>query len=181
LTNQFKEIAQCFLYGGYYNVYDKYRIYIRTVEFYFHAEEGSEFANIKDEIVYHRNNHYVDGDVPYFPFLSLHAHSSGIDVTFENEAKKYRASALIRAYEVYDIDKGCFLVHDTKLKKFIPWESGKRYNEQSTYLYYFLNGFGDGIKWVDEEREQHKDLTPAPRKKAEQYPWSFRRNEEVEL
>jgi hypothetical protein len=132
-------------------------------------------------MVYHRNNHYVDGDVPYFPFLSLHAHSSGIDVTFENEAKKYRASALIRAYEVYDIVRGCFLVYDTGEKKFIPWKSGKKYNTQSTYLYYILNGFGEDIQWIDKDREQPKDLFPEDRKNAHDHKWGFRRGEEIEL
>jgi hypothetical protein len=179
LTKQFEDLAKCFLYGGYYNVYDKYRIYIRKVEFYFHPEEGSVFTNIKDDIVYHRNNRYVDGEVPYFPFMSFHAHPSGIDVTFENKALKYRASALIRAYEVYDIARGCFLVYDTKQVKFVPWKSGKKYNEQSTYLYYVLNGFGGDIRWVDEGRERSPKLED--RKNAHDHNWGFRRVEDIEL
>ena len=38
---------------------------------------------------------------PYFPIMSLHAHMSGFDITFESEEGKYRASALIRKYSVY--------------------------------------------------------------------------------
>jgi hypothetical protein len=162
-------------------VYDKYRIYIRKVEFYFHPEEGSVFTNIKDDIVYHRNNHYVEGEVPYFAFMSFHAHFSGIDVTFENEALKYRASALIRAYEVYDITRGCFLVYDTNQKKFIPWKSGKKSNEQSTYLCYILNGFGDDIQWVDDKQKQSNDPSLEDRKNAHDHKWGFRRGEDIEL
>lgn len=77
--------------------------------------------SVKDPIVYHRNNKYVEGDVPYFNPLSLHAHTSGFDITFENEKEKYRASALIRAYEVYDTEKKCFLVYDTQKMKFVSW------------------------------------------------------------
>ena len=41
--------------------------------------------------------------------MALHAHNSGIDITFENEKMKYRASALIREYEVFDIKSHNFL------------------------------------------------------------------------
>ena len=46
----FKELALHFIYGGYINVNNRYRIYIRTVEFYFHDERNSPDA-IKDPIV----------------------------------------------------------------------------------------------------------------------------------
>lgn len=60
--------------------------YIRTVEFYFHSEKPN---GIHDPIVYHRNIRDLEGNlmekVPYFPIMSLHAHSSGYDITFESK------------------------------------------------------------------------------------------------
>ena len=43
--------------------------------------------------------------IPYYPFGSLNPHTSGIDITFENPKEQYRASFLIREYEV-DYGKG---------------------------------------------------------------------------
>lgn len=174
LTKKIKDdLAPTILYGGYYNVYNKYRIYIRTVEFYFHSENDS---GIKDPIVYHRNDNYVKGKVPYFPLMSLHAHTSGLDITFEKEEKEekgFRASALIRAYEVYDIERQDFLIYDTQKRKFLPWKEVqnankekviKRYNKQSTYLYYFLNGFcNNSISWVDQDFSNTKQLVQKTR------------------
>lgn len=213
LDAKFEELAKEFLYGGYFNVNNKYHIYIRTVEFYFHAEDDSVFKddNYKDPIVYHRNNKYVKGEVPYFPTMALHAHASGIDVTFENETLKYRASALIRAYEVCEVSKDNnniekqFLVYCTTDKKFIPWKEGmkNKYNTQSTYLYNFLNGFdNDSINWIDDKRTKTCIIPNKKRHNVNKYqlekteyvykfdngkkvpdtrPWSFTRNDDIEL
>jgi len=148
----FNELAQGFLYGGYIQVQNEYRIYIRTVEFYFHSEE---LDGIHDPIIYHRNIRDKEGNileiVPYFPIMSLHAHSSGYDITFESEVGKYRSSSLIRSYEVKDKD-GRYLLWDAENGMFLKSEK-YGYNTQSTYLYYLLNGFPLGIsndvKWVD--------------------------------
>jgi hypothetical protein len=40
LEIRMKELAKYFLYGGYINVRNQYHIYIKTVEFYYHEEEG---------------------------------------------------------------------------------------------------------------------------------------------
>ena len=80
--------------------------------------------------------------------MTLHAHNSGFDITFESEAGEYRASALIRQYEVKKGDK------------YLKWNKNHFeendeccFNTQSTYLYFLLNGFplgeSNGIKWVD--------------------------------
>ena len=83
--------------------------------------------------------------------MSLHAHSSGYDITFESEAGEYRASALIRSYEVKD-KEGRYLLWDAEKGMFLISEK-YCYNTQSTYLYYLLNGFplgiSNNIKWVD--------------------------------
>ena len=47
ISAEFQEIAIKILYGGYIDVYGEFRIYARTLEFYFHEEEG----DIKDPIV----------------------------------------------------------------------------------------------------------------------------------
>lgn len=165
LTAEFKELALVFLYGGYINVRNGYHIYIRTVEFYFHSEIDSA-SSIKDPIVYHRNNRYINGVAPYFPLMSLHAHASGFDITFENEKEQYRASALIRAYEVWDVEQKQYLRYDKNTQKFRLHENGEPvWNDQSTYLYDFLNGFGtDGIKWESSKHSQTIDLKTAKRK-----------------
>ena len=193
----FYELAQGFLYGGYIQVRNDYRIYIRTVEFYFHSEE---IDGIHDPIVYHRNIRDKEGNiletVPYFPIMSLHAHTSGFDITFESEKGKYRASALIRSYEVKN-----------KADEYLTWNKEKcnfvntkqyGYNKQSTYLYALLNGFplgnDNGIMWVDSPRES-KAVPGKPRqnvfqsKNEKEYKpikgcrckreWSFTREEQV--
>ena len=161
LQSIFKELAQAFLYGGYIQVRDDYRVYIRTVEFYFHSEKNH---GIHDPIVYHRNGRDFE-EVPYFPLMTLHAHTSGFDITFESETGKYRASALIRSYEVKDKNDE-YLTWDKKTSMFVK---SKEYghNTQSTYLYALLNGFPLGnnneIKWVDSPRAKSKDITEKPR------------------
>lgn len=201
LTKKFEDLAPSFLYGGYYNVDNKYWIFIRTVEFYFHTEKDSKL-NIKDPIVYHRNNKHVEGEVPYFKTMALHAHSSGYDITFENETMKYRASALIRAYEVYSVEKEEFLVYNPKISTqfLLLQDNQSRANTQSTYLYNFLNGFYDNnVHWVDTNIPQnHKTPIQKERKNVfkstsdEEYKpndnkikddrkWSFTRQEEIVL
>ena len=201
----FKGLAMAFLYGGYISVSDykeeRYRIFIRTVEFYCHYE-GDEKDLPKDPIVYHRNGRYVEGEVPYFPLMSFHAHASGYDITFENKDQHLRSSALIRAYEVYDVKRETFLHYDRKKKLFVSCNDAKdRVNKQSTYLYDFLNGFSNNnIKWVDSKWDKSEDLKikPAPRQNVYNYEydkdkkdwikqstkdlreWSFTRLDEIE-
>lgn len=203
----FEDLAEKFLYGGYilvkYGDEELYQIFIRCVEFYCH-HEGSNESLPKDPIVYHRNNrrnYYIDGKVPYFPLMAFHAHASGIDITFEDETLKLRSSALIRAYEVWDMEQKKFLIYDRKEKKFRPCgENEKRVNTQSTYLYNFLNGFiGDSVTWVDKniltapenligkkrqnvfiyDKDENKvhDKTGRPIK--DERPWRFEREEEI--
>ena len=94
----YNELAPTFLYGGNIKVREDFRVYIKTVEFYFHSEKPD---GIHDPIVYHRNGRNFE-EAPYFPLMTLHAHTSGFDISFESERGKYRASALIRSYEVKD-------------------------------------------------------------------------------
>ena len=188
LQSIFKELAPAFLYGGYIQVHDEYRVFIRTVEFYFHSEKEN---GIHDPIVYHRNGKdFVN--VPYFPLMTLHAHSSGFDITFESEAEQYRASALIRTYEVKDKD-GKYMVWN-KEKSMFEETTEYGYNTQSTYLYALLNGFSLGnnnnVKWIDAPRKQSSSAMEKKRQNVYQFDsernkvkcnrnWSFTRIEQV--
>ena len=193
----FNRLAEAFLYGGYISVSDhekeRYRIFIRTVEFYCH-HEGDEKDLPKDPIVYHRNGRYVEGEVPYFPLMSFHAHASGYDITFENKNLQLRSSALIRAYEVYDVIRKTYLHYDREKKLFVGCDASKdRVNKQSTYLYNFLNGFScNNIKWIDAIRNKSENFKIAPRQNVHKYDeagiklaekdtrlWSFTRKEEI--
>lgn len=199
LQKIFKNLASSFLYGGYINVRDEYKIYIRTVEFYFHSENSD---GIHDPIVYHRNGKGLN-KVAYFPLMTLHAHDSGFDITFESEVGQYRASALIRAYEVIN-KEGKYLKWvvnktDSKKSKFKIFDD-YQYNTQSTYLYILLNGFTLGntnsIEWIDLQRIQELDISAKARqgvyKSADEYEykpiipkvkcdrkWSFTREDKV--
>lgn len=198
LAGLFEKLAESFLYGGYVSVKDandieRYRIFIRTVEFYCHCE-GNDSNMPKDPIVYHRNGRYIDGEIPYFPLLAFHAHASGIDITFENERLQLRSSVLIRAYEVFDIKKDNFLTFNKESGKFVTCKSvQERVNHQSTYLYDFLNGFTrDSVEWIDSPRQKSKDFKITRRQNVYKYNgeektpekdermWSFTRTEEIE-
>ena len=151
LKTPMKDLAKYFLYGGYINVRNQYHIYIKTVEFYYHEEEG----DIKDLIMYHRNNNFVQGEIPYFAQLTFNSHDTGVDITFENEGKKIRASVLIRAYEVFDCKNEIRLVWNKDAEQFQKYKNGDKtnYNTQCLYLKRILNGFASegtpNITWVD--------------------------------
>ena len=195
IQEAFRKLAPAFLYGGYVQVRNDYRVYIRTVEFYFHSEKEN---GIHDPIVYHRNGKSLR-EVPYFPLLTLHAHDSGFDITFESEANEYRASVLIRAYEV-----------KTKEGEYLKWEKDEKgkymfrpftqykYNTQSTYLKRMMNGFSlgneNGIMWVDSPVPQSLPIIEKtrqnvfqseseweyiPKKSRCERKWSFTREEQV--
>lgn len=169
LQDWFKKIAEVLLYGGYIQVREDYRVYIRTVEFYFHSEKPS---GVHDPIVYHRNLRGCDGivlaEVPYFPIMTLHSHDSGFDITFESETNEYRASALIRSYEVKGKD-GMYLVWNKK-SMFVK-QSTYMFNTQSLYLRKLLNGFifekdtkNNNVYWQDEPLNRPIHITKAKRR-----------------
>ena len=104
--------------------------------------------------------------------MSLHAHNSGFDITFESKTGEYRASVLIRSYEVKDMIKKCFLKWDTGKCRFV--ESDKYcYNSQSTYLKAVLNGFAFGndndVTWEEVTRIQSTPLTEKTRQNVFHY------------
>lgn len=103
-------VAECFepcakeiLLNGYFLINNEYIIDLGSIELYYHEEAGP----IKDYIMYHRKERitsrikeFNNGNLPYFDFGSINLHQSGVDVTFENGEKEYRASFLIRSYRV---------------------------------------------------------------------------------
>ena len=155
LQVKFKEIAKAAIYGGYFRVNDEFDIKIVDVEFYFHTE-NIEISTVHDWAMYHRNDKgkYVD----YFPIGSLHPHNSGVDVTFEKEGK-YRASFLIRQYEIVDKGKVTPLVQPSYLREDLFGYTGCICDD------------GPIIKWVNIETKDSKDyfLKIGPRVKVGLY------------
>ena len=139
LSSQFEAIAKDVLFGGCFEINGVRRIYPLEIEFYYH-EEGEN--GLKDPVMYHTADH--DGKMlDYYPLGSLNCHISGMDVTFENQEKQYRASFLIRKYRVCEYESG-------------EWVEKKECEKRSTYIYedMFMNiPLSDGInvKWVNVE------------------------------
>lgn len=180
LTKRMEELAKVFLLKGYINVRNKYHIYLRTVEFYYHEEDGE----VKDPIMYHRDNYHIEGKIPYFKSLSFNSHDTGVDITFENEEKHIRASVLIRAYEVWDCEKRCRLLWNSDDQQFQTYkmvsekckEKNKKtpaYNTQSMYVKKFLNGFASSgeadITWVNVKYEESQKLSNIKRQGIYEY------------
>lgn len=194
LSEAFAELAPYFLYGGYIQVLNRYHIYIQRVEFYFHSERED---GIKDPIVYHRDKYHIDAKLPYFTPITFHAHASGYDIAFENPDKEYRASVLIRAYEVFDEEQKEYL--KVEKSRFV-YTKVPFTNTQSTYLYDILNGFGDAgsILWTDSKSllfDNHEELKVEKRKgvylgekwsediyaEPRERKWSFSRKEFIKI
>ena len=139
LTSQFEAIAKDVLLGGCFEINGVRRIYPLEIEFYYH-EEGEN--GLKDPVMYHTADH--EGKMlDYYPLGSLNCHISGMDVTFENQEKQYRASFLIRKYRVCEYESG-------------EWVEKKECEKRSTYIYedMFMNiPLFDGItvKWISGE------------------------------
>lgn len=101
LESQFSKIAKCVFNEGYFQINNSRRIYPTVIEFYYHEEKKE---GLKDPIMYHTSYHdkKCDNGNDYYPLGALNFHVSGVDVTFENKSKQYRASFLIREYDVYE-------------------------------------------------------------------------------
>ena len=139
LSSQFEAIAKDGLLGGCFEINGVRRIFPLEIEFYYH-EEGED--GLKDPVMYHTADHEKVAP-KYFPLGALNCHLSGIDVTFENKEKQYRASFLIRKYRVCEYESG-------------EWVEKKECEKRSTYIYedMFMNiPLSDGInvKWVNVE------------------------------
>lgn len=117
LEELFAELARVIIYGGHLRVNDKFDIYARSVEFYFHTEEkGHDNGFVRDPVMLHRSS--IEGETPRDPhFFTLgyfYLHPFGLDITFEKEGQ-YRASALIKSFNVNVVgDEGKAIDQDVK-------------------------------------------------------------------
>ncbi len=158
LSELFRPIAEELICNGHFVINNQRKIFLTDLEFYYHEENGAKTIDnrplIKDPIMYHTYEHEKnvkaiekeastlpddnkDLAVPYFQAGSLNLHNSGIDITFENQEKKYRASVLIRGYEV----------------------EGESEEHRSTYIYeaMFMNiTLPMSIEWAAEQNPNHQ-------------------------
>ena len=167
-----KKVADCFmpcakkiLCGGYFLIENKFVLDIKSIELYYHEEEGCT----KDHIMYHTNER-KKGDSyfkrhetrPYFDFASFNMHPSGVDVTFENRDKNYRASFLIRSFRV--LPKGENLS-----------SCGIGFDECSTHIYdeAFYMGIPFGkplpIEWIPSDAYKDAEITRETRLNVAEY------------
>ena len=156
-------LAKEILCNGYFLVNGKYIIDIGAIELYYHEENGS----IKDHVMYHTNEHLpkyykYDGGYPYFSIGSFNLHTSGVDVAFENEEHKYRASFLIRSYRA--------LTKEADITN-----SNIEYDPYSTHIYddMFPSGLllstdeRTVIEWI--EYDKGGEIEQCPRKNVSMY------------
>jgi hypothetical protein len=144
----FENCARQILCNGYFLINGKYIIDLGAIELYYHEEEGE----IKDYIMYHIKDKIkskiknFENELPYFKFGSFNLHQSGVDVTFENIEKKYRASFLIRSYRVLKTEDGLY-----------PENDNTQYDPCSTHIFddMFYSGYGDTeIVWIPTDRKK---------------------------
>ena len=155
-------VAECFepcakeiLLNGYFLVKNRYIIELGSIELYYHEENGP----IKDYIMYHRENRiyskikeYNKGELPYYDFGSFNLHQSGVDITFEKDQKKYRASFLIRAFRV--LQKGDNVSNDYLI-----------FDSRSTFIF-----DEPAIKWVSRNNNTDNiELLKKPRRNVYKY------------
>jgi hypothetical protein len=154
----FKSCAKKILCNGYFLINGEYIIDLGAIELYYHEEEE---GGIKDYIMYHSNAHpskskvyKLNNSYPYFKFGSFNLHQSGVDVTFENEEKEYRASFLIRSYRVLKTEDGLY-----------PENDNTEYDTHSTHIFddMFYSGYGNTeIVWIPTDKKIG-DVIQSPR------------------
>lgn len=153
----FKDIAFEVLNCGYFSIGKKFGIEPLAVELYYSEEDEGGYL---DPIMYHINRRRPakfeekEIDFEYFEFGSLHLHASGVDVTFENPNKHYRASFLIREFTAFKIEEdGSHTIIYDKCPN-------------STFIFDYMFPFGvnsetmDAVCW---ERFDEPKSTKAPR------------------
>jgi hypothetical protein len=148
LQKQYSCIAEHVFFGGYFEVNNKRRIYPTDIEFYYHEEDAD---GLKDPIMYHTDEHEKK-HLDFYPLSGLNFHMSGLDVTFENKKKNYRASFLIREYKVCDFNGK-------------DWVETKGNENRSTYIYedMLMNiplSEGINIRWIDSPSEKEASWEP---------------------
>lgn len=143
-----------------------YDIKFNKIELYYHDEIPGGHI---DPIMYHTNLHtpYYLKDrgiktYPYYAFGALNLHISGIDVSFENEAKQYRASFLIRDFTVYNAEDGKVISSDPYSTHAFDW--------------FFPNGTSAAtmkhLTWIEDipyEKAKMRSVDQVVRKNVSQY------------
>lgn len=134
LTTQFEEIAKAAFYSGYF-VINKgedyaYRIRIRSIEFYYHEDEGIQDPR---KLLKGKDNFFYEVG-------ALCPHEFGVDLLFDDVVNQsYHASFLIREFEVIEHGKATIVTHPRYL-----WD----------YLFGGANMLRDGqyrIEWCDDD------------------------------
>ena len=177
--------AKEFLCNGYFLINEEYVLDLGSIELYYHEEYD---GGIKDHAMYHTNERlpksYMDkikkysleklpifykeinehSGYPYFKIGSVNFHQSGVDITFENEKKGYRASFLIRSYRMLRKDD---FNNDNIL-----------YDPYSTHLYddmynAGLLSFGKNVTIVWIEYPKGGKVLQCPRRNLDEKPWQF--------
>ena len=159
------KVAEHFLYGGFLLLNGKEKLYLREIEFYFMSMDGS----IQEDKMYRRDS----SDNDWLETGTLFLHNSGIDITFEDyKNHKFRASVLIRAYDLFDMDNTPLVLDE--------------YRSLSVYdvLFSRSNIFdGISVKWVDEWTKPRANIQVQERRglKGNQAyrAWNYRRNENL--
>jgi len=160
----FKETCADKILRGYFLINNEYILDVKSIELYYHEENGP----IKDHIMYHTSEHYPnekvrvgDNGLPYFELGTLNFHQSGVDITFEKE-NEYRASFLIREYRI--------------LKKTVSvLNLEHKYDIHSTHIFddvFYLGIPVSGqldIKWVPCEEFKDKKIEQTTRYNVAQY------------
>lgn len=152
LSTEFARMAKEILYGGYFLIEGKEKLYVEDIEFYYHEEDD---GGLKDPVMYHTCDHESNTNLPYFELGRLNLHISGVDVTFENSKLHYRASCLIRGFRM----------------------EGEPFDSHSTHIYdkMLYMGIPLGkpieIEWRSEDLEgkQTYELQGEPRQNVAQY------------
>ena len=167
-------VAECFepcakkiLLNGCFLINNEYIIDLGSIELYYHEETG----HIKDYIMYHRKERvtsrikeFNNGNLPYYEFGSMNLHQSGVDVTFENGEKEYRASFLIRSYRV--LRKSDDIANDI-----IPFDP------HSTHIFddMFYKGISFNeekkttIEWIERKKSVYDIIDKIPRQNVAKY------------
>jgi len=185
IASCFQPIADEILFHGHFLVkciidgkVCEYGIRVDALELYYSEEV---YGGYVDKIMYHitdRVPYYLRESglekYPYYEFGSFNLHQSGVDVTFENPDKKYRASFLIRKISIVGAD-GVIIRNSEKT------------DEYSTHIfdYLFPNGYlcktDSSIHWITEEGiAQHAVLDfrqNLPDDISRNKMWQFRRPE----
>ena len=181
----FRPCAEELLCNGYFLINDLYILDFGSIELYYHEEDAN---GLKDSKMYHTNENlpknyrnridkyspdqltlfyktiFENSGYPYFTIGSFNLHQSGVDVTFENKEKRYRASFLIRSYRM--------------MRKEDLGNNSIPYDPCSSHIYDDMNNvgllsFGNGstFKWV--EYPKGGKVIQCPRRNLDEKPWQF--------